>query len=207
MKNKITLLVFVGMTLGLFLVVGCGEKDKQQSEQVSQANETGKVVDSLLDEQFMLESAKLSLRIPVGFNHVSDSFFQALQAYFLKQGGEDNRVHLEKFYINKPTGSGVVIFSVDSLNLATDTAEFFHNYGQSLALTYGGTAKVGVSEQRINDVLVKGYTVSDSVTVRHQFLCIPETGSTMELHYVFTKPYYTKLLPLMKSSLYTLKKY
>ncbi len=194
---------FIGFII-LWCVVGglyCGS-DNDDAEQAEEL--TFDVVDSLLEAEFTVAGTNKSIRPPKGFEPVADSLHDELQTYFASTMGNEARVNFDRFFYNPEYESGLVVLSIDDLNLESDTGFFFNSYFQMLGESYKRD-QIKHGEYWVNGIFVKNFLLVDSMSVRFHLLCLSGEDDALELNYIAPRSYYEDLVKRFESSIGSLK--
>jgi hypothetical protein len=180
---------------------GCSSSssNKHQEQQLS-----FDVIDSLLGPEYEVPSAEKSFRPATGFLPIPDSLFEILRERFAKEIGTKRRIDFIQFFFDQQHSAGLIVSTVQSLNLQTDTTEFLQNYYHSLVDMYG-SEHVKAGDYWVDSIFVKNYLVMDSLHVRFHLLCLSAEGNALALEYVVPNQSYPDVVKSLESSIGTLK--
>jgi hypothetical protein len=179
---------------------GCGSSSNKHQEQPLSFD----VIDSLLGPVFEVPSAGKSFRPATGFLPIPDSLFEVLREHFDKEMGTKRKVDFVQFFFDQRHSAGLIVSTVQNLNLETDTTDFLQNYYHSLLDVYG-SEHIKAGGYWVDGIFVKNYLVMDSLHVRFHLLCLSAKGNALALEYVVPHQTYPDVVKSLESSIGTLK--
>jgi hypothetical protein len=193
-RSRISTLVFLLIFPLILILDSCGNEDATADNLVFE------VVDSLLAPAFDVKSAGMSFRPPAGFRATGDSLREALAATLHENMSEATNIDFAELFYSEQYGSAVIVSIARGLNLHSDTASFASRYRQALAEFYDEESIV-CGDFWANDVYVKNHLIEDSFAVHFNLICLSDNRDGVELEYIVARPYYTKLLKSLESSM------
>ncbi|MFH1374561.1 MAG: hypothetical protein ABII79_12275 [bacterium] len=189
------------LLLLLPLIVGCHSSGSDQSTAQQLSFD---VVDSLLGPICEVATARKSFHPPVDFVPIPDSLFEILHTRFTQEVSPEGMIEFIRFFFDEQHSSGLIVSTVDGLNLTADTSIFIDKYRQAVLAEYGND-NVRVGDYWVDSIYVKNFIITDSVHVRFQLLCLSSEGDALELQYVVPRAVYATMIKSLESSIGTLK--
>ncbi len=158
----------------------------------------------LLGEGVELFDCDKWLRVPKGYSPAPDSVLELLQATFAAIKEKMFESTMTHCFLDTINQSGLLITRLHNFHLGPDTIEFLSNYRGILQNRYGSGGIIE-GEEFIDSVFVKYFAVTDRSIARVQVLCLTGKGDAVELNYFIPDSMYGRKLPMIKSSVSTIK--
>lgn len=205
MKKKISIIAvaaLLSITVGLCLLDGCA---RQNEAKTPASGKSGFAVDNaLIGPLFNIAGTDKSIQPPVNFSPAPDTVLQMLQRNFEQGKGTAEGVRLVQCFMDTIHLSGLLVTTIEGLNLASDTIQFMNWYRQSLVDHYGAP-NIHEGNSRVDDIVVRSFLASDSAGFRYQFLCISPLGNAVELNFFGPRNFYSQLARSFESSVGSIK--
>lgn len=187
------------LSLATLIIPGC-DRSPERAEQAERLSFT--VTDSLLGAKLAVPQANKVLRVPAGFEPLSDALLDSLRGIQTEIADGGSNVELVTALLDPAHGGGLTASVIPGVSLGDD--EYVERYERALR-DVESRSNVRSGTYVVNDVLVKNYLVSDSTQVRFQLLCLSEGDAALELVYFAPRRSYPTMVKAFESSIGTIR--
>ena len=178
---------------------GC-DRSPERSEQAERLSFT--ITDSLLGAELAVPQANKVLRVPAGFEALSDALLDSLRGLRAEIGGSGTSVELVAALVDPARGGGLTASVIPGVSLGDD--QHIERY-ESVLREVASESDVRSGAYMVNDVLVRNNLVSDSTQVRFHLLCLSEGDAALELVYFAPRLSYPTMVRAFESSIGTIR--
>lgn len=201
LKNSGLLIMMLSVMIVSVISIGCGSGKK------SGENQNKYVLDeSLLGATYDVPTTGKSLRLPKSFVPLADSDLVSAKEYVRQKLGDGMGMLLQQIYHEDSSQSTIWIYSINGLNMSTDTAAFINYYHQGLLAAFGDS-NVKIDNYKVNDILIKEFivTASEYAYMKMYLICISKNNNGLILEYNTPIMKYDTFKKAFESSISSLK--
>jgi|WetSurMetagenome_2_1015567.scaffolds.fasta_scaffold146589_3 hypothetical protein len=201
-KFNVAVVLILLTTVIITWPAGCA-KDKEAQVPALGGKSGFPVNSALIGAAYKIAGTDKSVHPPVNFAVAPDTILQLLQRNFEQGKGTAKGIKLVQCFLDTIHVSGLLVTTIEGLDLSADTALFMSWYRQSLVDIYG-IQNVHEGSSQVNDIVIRSFLASDSAEFRYQFLCIAPAGNAVELNFFGPRNVYAQLARSFESAVGTI---